>query len=273
MTKIFDKKNIIGLILGGVLIVISLFFLNSKAFYLIIALAVIISALPFIISIILQSGKQKEVDEKFLEFIRDLVENVKSGTPISKGIQNLKSREYGHFSPHVQKLANQIALGIPLTNAMTNMANDTKSKTISRAVNLISRAERAGGEIDTILESVANSVNQTENLKNERKTAIYNLIVQGYIIFLVFIVIMLVLQYKILPLAEELTEVGLETKKAPTGSMYTPMLVLLLVQSFFTGLVIGKISEGSFKEGIKHSFILVALALIITGAARVFFST
>lgn len=269
--KIFDRKNIVGMILGAVLLVVSLFFLNTKIFYLIISLALIIAALPFIINIILQSGKEKEIDQKFLEFVRDLVENVKSGTPISKSILNLKNRDYGYFTPYVQKLSNQIALGIPLTKAMTTMAKDTRSNTISRAVNLISRAERAGGEIETILESVASSVNQIENLRNERKTAIFNLIVQGYIIFIVFIVIMLVLQYKILPLAQQLTQSGSTEASVATGSMYLPMFILLLVQSFFTGLVIGKISEGSFKDGVKHSFILIAIALITTGISRVFF--
>ena len=46
-----------------------------------------------------------------------------------------------------------------------------------------------------------------------------------------------------------------------------PFLLLLLAQGFFAGLVIGKISEGRIKYGLKHSFILVALAwLISTGA-------
>jgi hypothetical protein len=46
---------------------------------------------------------------------------------------------------------------------------------------------------------------------------------------------------------------------------------LLIVQSLFSGLVIGKISEGKISAGIKHSFILVALALVLSGIARVIF--
>lgn len=271
--KLFDKRSIIGLVLGGILLIASFVFLymHSNLFYIFIALAVIVSALPFIIAVITQSGKEKEIDQKFLEFVRDLVENVKSGTPISKSVQNLKGRDYGKFTPYVQKLSNQISLGIPLTPAMTTMAKDTGSSTISRAVNLIARAEKAGGRIDTILESVASSVNQIETLKNERKTAIFNLIVQGYIIFIVFIAIMLVLQYKILPLAQQLTETGVSQSNIKAGDLSRPMFILLLVQSFFTGLVIGKISDGSFKEGIKHSFILVALALVIYGISSALF--
>jgi hypothetical protein len=48
-------------------------------------------------------------------------------------------------------------------------------------------------------------------------------------------------------------------------------LLLLITQGLFAGLVIGKLAEGSIKSGIKHSFILVALALIISTGSRLIF--
>jgi flagellar protein FlaJ len=270
--KIFNAKNVVGMILGLIVILVGIIFFSDKnIFYLLIVLGIIVAVSPFVIGIIASSLKEREIDERFLEFVRDLVENVKSGTPISKSISNLKKRDYGKLSPHIEKLNNQISLGIPLTAAFATMANDTRSRTISRAITLISQAEKAGGQIETILESVANSVNQTENLRNERKSSVFNLIVQGYIIFIVFIVIMLVLQYKILPLASDLGSLDVANKvgsKVNPEDMANPMLFMLLVQSFFTGLVIGKISEGDFKYGIKHSFILLTLALLITAGTR-----
>jgi flagellar protein FlaJ len=270
--KIFNAKNVVGMILGLIVILVGIIFFSDKnIFYLLIVLGIIVAVSPFAIGIIASSLKEREIDERFLEFVRDLVENVKSGTPISKSISNLKKRDYGKLSPHIEKLNNQISLGIPLTAAFATMANDTRSRTISRAITLISQAEKAGGQIETILESVANSVNQTENLRNERKSSVFNLIVQGYIIFIVFIVIMLVLQYKILPLASDLGSLDVANKvgsKVNPEDMANPMLFMLLVQSFFTGLVIGKISEGDFKYGIKHSFILLTLALLITAGTR-----
>jgi len=40
------------------------------------------------------------------------------------------------------------------------------------------------------------------------------------------------------------------------------------VQGFFAGLVIGKLSEGSTKAGLKHSFIMMALAYLMTTGVR-----
>jgi len=272
-----EKKHLAGIIIGLLAVVVGVYFLirGDNLAYFIFVVSAIIIIIPFFSTFLIERGRQKELEERFLEFVRDLVENVKSGTPISKGIINLRTRDYGPLSPYVEKLANQISLGIPLTGALYTFAKETESSVISRAVNLISEAEKAGGQIDTILESVSKSVNQTEELKKERKSAIYNLIVQGYIIFMVFIVIMIVLEYKILPLTSELGGVdaglSLSVKSFTAAQFALPIMVLLLVQSFFAGLVIGKIAEGSFKDGIKHSFILVALALLIKTGTSVFF--
>ncbi len=274
--KLLTKRNIIGVVLGLLIIVGSFIFFSSdniNMFYFFSIIALVVAVLPFVFTVIMETSKEKEIDKYFLEFVRDLVENVKSGTPISKSISNLGQRNYGPLTLYLEKLINQISIGIPLSNAFTTFAKDTKSGMISRAVNLISQAERAGGEIETILESVSTSVNQTEVLRQEQKSAVYNLVVQGYIIFMIFIVIMLVLQFKILPLATGIGDVeglSLRTASLDVSKFTTPILMMLLVQSFFTGLVIGKISEGTYKNGIKHSFILVALALLISSAANAF---
>ena len=88
---------------------------------------------------------------------------------------------------------------------------------------------------------------------------------------------MLVLEFKILPIVSDLsgTSSGLDLGGASGVSVDVnfarPLFVVLLVQSFFAGLVIGKISEGSVKNGVKHSFILIVITLLVVTGARAFF--
>jgi len=275
-----EKMHWLGLGIGligtaGTLLI----FKGTKYMSFFVVLSLIAGTLPFMISFLLGQGRQKEKEEKFLAFTRDLVETVRSGSPISKAIMNLRNRNYGSLTVNVRKLANQLDIGITLTVALDNFARDTKSKVISRAVGLISEAEKAGGNIDTILESVASSVNQIEQLRKERKAAVSNLVTQGYLIFFVFIIIMLVLEFKILPLVSELEGAeglsigggGGAGSNVDPDQFSMPLFVMLLVQSFFAGLVIGKISEGSIKSGFKHSFLLLALTLLITTGAKALF--
>ncbi len=264
----------VGVFFGIVLAVTSFVLFEGNLFYFLLALSVVVIVLPFMIGFVVAQREQREKEQKFLEFVRDLVEVVRSGTPISKGIINLRKRNYGTLTPHVGKLANQLSIGITLTAAMTTFARDTKSRVVSRAVNLISEAERAGGKIETILESVASSVNQIEKLRKERKAGVSNLVTQGYLIFFVFIVIMLILEFSILPLVSDLQQgegLSVSVSTLDKEQFSLPLFVMLLVQSFFAGLVIGKISEGNIRSGIKHSFILLTVTLLITTGARVLF--
>ena len=268
----------VGLIVSVIVIALLLVFkaqIKQELFYFVLVILAILSIFPFVLTIILQQTKREEKSGMFLEFMRDIVEGVKSGIPINKTISNLSGRDYGALNNHIKKVINQLSLGIPLDDALKTMAKDSKNKTISRAVSLISEAQKAGGDIDQVLKSVLDSIVQIENIKKERKASISNLVVQGYIIFFIFIIIMLVLQYSILPIADELSG-GVNTKLVNTTVQTTttskdlpsPMFFFLLVQSLFAGLVIGKISEGKVMSGVKHSFILLAISLLINFGAR-----
>jgi archaeal flagellar protein FlaJ len=283
MIKI-GKPQIIGVGFALALLAISIiFFRNDKIFYFLLSVCVVIATLPFMMSLMANVNKEKEKEDMFLEFARNLVESVKSGTPISKSIINVKDKDYGSLTRHVQKLANQIALGIPVKSALKIFANDIDNIVITRSVALISEAEQAGGVIDTILESVAKSVNEIEDVKKEQKAAVYNLVIQGYIIFIIFIIIMLVTEMKIIPMTVGMASSSAVTSLGGMGStggggavdpekMSQPFLILLIVQGFFAGLVIGKLSEGKIKSGLIHSFILVLLAVMLTTLARAVFS-
>ena len=282
-----EIKNIhwIGIIAALILMGVSFFFMGSKLFFFLFGIGVIIGVSPFVISLIQENKIENEKEEMFLEFSRDLVESVKSGTPVNKSIVNSKDKPYGALSPNIKKLANQISLGIPLKNALSTFSDDVNNKTISRALALIGEAERAGGDIGRILESVASAVSMSDKLNKERAAAASTLVVQGYVIFFIFIIIILVMQYKIIPLISTFntgnlgtglggvigTAVGSTGQAINTSELANSFLYLILVQGLFSGLTIGKLAEGNIRAGIKHSFALVIFSFLITTGANLIF--
>ena len=114
-----ELKNIhwIGIISGIIILVVSLFFAGTDMFFFLIGFAILIAISPFVFAVIIETQNVTEKEEMFLEFTRNLVESVKTGTPISKSIINVKDKSYGVLGPHIQKLANQISMGIPLSFA------------------------------------------------------------------------------------------------------------------------------------------------------------
>ena len=179
------KMHWIGILaaLGLVILDFVLFFSDRQLFYFLMGIAFLVVALPFIIGLTLDNKNEEKIGELFLEFSRNLAESVAIGTPVSKAIINVKHKNYGILNPFIIKMANQIELGISVGKAMQNFAYETNSVVIKRAVGLISEAEKAGGQIDFILDSTARSISEVEKLKKERKSAIYSLVVEGYISF------------------------------------------------------------------------------------------
>ena len=110
-----EIKKIHYMGIGAAILIVGLSFLfkDTKLFFLIIGIGVLSGVLPFVISLIAETRAETEKEEMFLEFTRNLVESVKTGTPISKSIINLRDKAYGVLGPNIKKLANQISLGIP----------------------------------------------------------------------------------------------------------------------------------------------------------------
>ena len=273
-----SKSHWTGIGFGVVFLIIALVLSETKVFFLFVGLGFIVALAPFVFSIMRENRIASEKEEMFLEFSRNLVESVKAGTPISKSILNVKGRAYGELSPHIKKLSNQIAMGIPLNAALKVFSKDINNKTISRAITLIGQAERAGGEIGEILEAVAGAVSESDKLKKERKASISTLVVQGYIIFFVFLVIILVMQFQMLPMVSGISDLGdlgvagiqsVGSEGISQEEMSSSFLYMLLIQGFFTGLVIGKLSEGNVKAGVKHSFALMLTAFLVSAGANI----
>lgn len=235
----------------------------------------VFGGLPGYLMYLRENKRQKEIEIEFLEFIRSLVEGVKSGVPIPQSISNLRDKDFGALTNHVKKLAYQIEWGIPVKDALNIFARDTDNKVIKRSVAIITQATESGGRMDDILESVAESVVSIERLKEERKSSTYSQIVQGYIVFFIFIGVMLMLEVKLMPMIQDMIkgltggisgggffEAG-ETAAGSNLNFKRMFLSLIVIQGVFAGLLIGKFSEGKIKYGIKHSFALVVIALLI----------
>lgn len=273
------KTHWIGIILSLVVITFSFFLIGTKFFFFIIGMGVVIGVTPFVFSMINETRMNTEKEEMFLEFSRNLVEGVKTGTPVNKSIINIKNKSYGVLTKNIKKLANQIELGIPLSIALKTFSKDVNNKTISRALVLIGQAEKAGGNIEEILEAVAGAVSTSDKLKKERKASLNTFVMQGYIIFFVFIVIILVMQFKIVPMVSGFATAGMAGGLglgigggAPLepGEISNAFLYLLLIQGFFSGLIIGKLAEGNVKAGVKHSFALMLMSFLIATGANIF---
>jgi len=241
----------------------------------ILVIGFVIGGLPFLIDFLNENKRQKELELKFLEFIRALVESVRSGVSIPQAIMHVSNGDYGSLTLYIKKLAHQLEWGFPLQDALTTFAKDTENPVIKRSVEIIIQAEKSGGDMGSVLESVTSSVYEIKKVKEEQKSNSYGQTIQGYIIFFVFILIMVVLQTYLVP---KLSEIGTDLAGTMTGGMPSIggggkldlsfiFTLTIIVQGFFAGLMVGKFSDGDYKSGIKHSVIMVILGYLVMSTA------
>lgn len=246
--------SIITLCIGGPVLLVNFIYLSSyPTIYALVNMlaAVIILGIPLLHKY-REFKKIRKIEEMFPKYLGDIAENISAGMTLPQAIRATSSIEYGVMTPYVRDMASKISWGIPFEKIMEDFAKKTGSKSMKRNVQTIIETHRSGGAMDTILKSVAQSLIELERIKKERSASVYAQMINGYLIYVVFLGVMIGLSSVLVPafrLGEtlpDLQEVFAEIFRA-----------LIIIQGFFAGLAIGKMAEGTLVAGVKHSLVLV----------------
>lgn len=218
--------------------------------------------------------RRKAMENKFPEFLRDIVEGTRAGMSLPQAIQSAETGSYGPLDEKIDKLSAQLDWGIPFEDALKNFSNDTGSQLIQRSVDTIIQAYSSGGDIQDVLDSVGDNIRTIKELKEERESQLYGEMVTGYIVFFIFIGILIALTNFLLPnLAEAQSQLGGGGQFSVLGNSGSSLQEninlyetwfkrLVYIQALFSGLIIGKLAEGELKAGFKHMAVLFAVGYL-----------
>jgi len=210
-----------------------IYFKGTPFFGPIIIIAFTVAWSQFWLDFFMRKQREKEIENKFPEFVRNLVGAVKSGMPITTAVSHVSRVDYGALTPYVRKLANKVEWSIPVHKALMSFANETKSKIIKRAVTTVIEAEQSGGNIEDVLESMTESLISIKKMKEKRKASIQGQMMQSYTIFFVFLGIMIVVQNFLIPYLMNVQKSQWDTTEgAISGDTSTDMEDLAQTQLF-----------------------------------------
>lgn len=219
---------------------------------------------------------KKKMEKKFPEFLRDVVEGTRAGMSLPQAIQNTESGNYGPLDKKIKKMDAQLDWGIPFDQVLRNFGQETESALIKRSSETIVQAYESGGDIQDVLESVGDNIRTIKQLKEERESQLYGEMVTGYIVYFIFIGILIALTNYLLPnLASAQESLGGGSFSVLGGgggsslqqnieTYNTWFQRLVFIQAIFSGLIVGKLSEGEIRAGFKHAAILFAVGYIAT---------
>jgi flagellar protein FlaJ len=255
-------------------------------------LSVFILAAPQILISYKKYRELKSMEEKFPAFLRDLTESIRAGMPFHAAISAASKLEYGPLSEEIKKMSNQISWGVPLDKVLDQFAERIKrSRRLFVSTKIIRESYVSGGDVVSILESVADNATILEESDKEKRSLLSQYTVLMYAISIIFIVIVVAINRLLVPIfqmpaGEEFIGLvnpcgycaGITCKicalfettaqnffaldPLSIGGYYTSLFFYMaLIQAICCGLVAGQIGENSIVAGAKHGLILVGITI------------
>lgn len=224
--------------------------------------------LPFAIVQYKYYNQQKEVEAYFPEFVKAIAEGLESDMSLPQSIKFAANDDFGPLSKYINKMVTQMSWGVSFENAFFNFTKEINNKIITRSVSTIVAAHKSGGEIKTAISAIVHAVTEIEKLRRERLAKISGQMIQGYVIYFVFLAVMVGIQQFLIPLLSSGNLAGDESAMSSgTEAIIAEYAIrfrhLAIVQGFFSGIAIGKLSEGSVSAGLKHALIMSTIGYII----------
>jgi len=259
--KLKIQSFYLSVLIGIIILIINVFFIGSLA---ISVISIIVALSGPIMAMYVKYLQNKEIEERFPDFLRDVAGNIRAGMTLPKAVTATKETHYGALTPYVKKMIAQIDWGVPFDNILKDFSKRS-TYLIKNMVSTIIETHRGGGNIPEIFDSVGRSAIEINKIRKERYSSIYNQMLIGYVIFFVFISVIIILNVFLIPslYAFMAPQAGLVITEELSEFFSGVFQMLVLIEGFFSGLVIGKMSEGSIIAGLKHSLVLIATSYTI----------
>ena len=226
----------------------------------------------------------KFVETVLPDTLQLMAANSRAGYIPSRALLLSARKEFGPLSEAIKNVGKEIMTGKSINDSLSSMTRNIKSRTLERTIKLISEGVRNGGQFASLLEENAHEIRLQQALDKEVRAN-----VMMYTIFIAFAgcvgapalyAISGILMKTISDLSSIVgTQSVASLKNMPVmklGSVTVSQdflfwfsVAAILITSVFGSLIIGLISKGKYKDGIKYIPIFVIAAFLIFFGAKV----
>ncbi|HDD46066.1 MAG TPA: hypothetical protein ENG42_01195 [Candidatus Aenigmarchaeota archaeon] len=129
----------------------------------------------------------KAAEKEFPNFIRDLASMKRSGMTLPDAVRLATKTNYGKLTPEIEKLANRLSWNVPFLRALEIFGRRFKSRVIREAIDIIKESYVSGGDIASILDSLARDMFTLRELEEDRRNIVRQHVMVMYATFFIFI--------------------------------------------------------------------------------------
>ncbi|RLG22039.1 hypothetical protein DRN74_01345 [Candidatus Micrarchaeota archaeon] len=236
-------------------------------------------ALSYVYLSVVADNRAKAIEKVLPDALQLVAANIQAGMTIDNALWLCAKPEFGEFEDEVQKMAAQTLAGKTLIDALKDLSKRVKSVVLHRAVMLLIQGIQLGGELAHLLIQIAADIRTTQALQNEIRaaTAMYSLFILFASVFAAPAL------FAVSTFYVETTNVlwsGKIGQVSPTGgaglnvisikgSMISTedvklfAIVAIIITTVFASLIMGLITSGQMKRGLKYTpfFVLGGLGI------------
>jgi len=298
-----DYIKFVPPIIGGLIIIfVAVIFRDIGVIGVTCFFSLIVGSVPYFLFSYIRYREVSAMEDQLPNFLRDLVEEVRSGMTLNKAIQVCSNIDYGKLSREVKKMYYQLTWGTPLSDVLRMFSERVKeSNLIKRSVDILIESQRSGGDIISTMESVARDSALVKEMKKERKSSMTYHTISLYMIYFMFIGVLIGLTKILGSMTTSMSEgimggvgslgIGMQLTGPCSGNpvgitggicsflfgicrifnlgvgsgcYYKAMfLYMILIQGLCSGLVAGQAGSESITVGFKHGLIMMGIGFPI----------
>jgi flagellar protein FlaJ len=231
---------------------------------------IVIVLIPFIVFYEIRAWRMRKIDEKMPDFLKDLSSMNGSGVLFTNSLKIIAESNMGILSKELKKLKEDLSWGVSTSRALMRLENNIRTATSSRVTHILIKANESTSDLKSVLSIAAQQVKSEEELKKERSSDMAVYVVTIYVAFFVFLFIVCILALYFFPQSAGFMSSSQEVMSASIGNgsfnvkEYTMLMFhSTLIQAFVSGLVAGKMGQGSVCMGLKHSVTMIMIAYLV----------
>ncbi|MFH1521737.1 MAG: type II secretion system F family protein [archaeon] len=268
------KKVIVGII--AILISVVMFVIYGNYIYtgatFIVVFILVFSIFRFM-AILKKADRIRKIEGIFPDFLQLVASNLRAGMTVDRAMLLSSRPEFAPLDKEILQVGKDISTGKAVETALKSMSKRIDSEKVDKTLSMILSGIRAGGNLAVLLEETARSMRQRGFI--EKKAASQVLM---YVIFIFLAVSIFA------PGLFSLSGVLVETMTNLMGTVDPGSLpqnlpvsfstinisktfviyfsiVFIIVMNIMTSLVLGLVSKGEEKDGLRYLPIMLALSL------------
>ena len=226
-------------------------------------------------------GKIKKMENAFPDFLQLMASNLRAGMPTDHALLMSARKEFDPLDKEIIKLGKELMTGIDIEKAMLDLGQRTHSQKIQRTISLIVSGLKSGGNIAVLLEETASNARERYFIQ---KKAASNVLMYVIFIFAAITIGAPGLFGLSTVLVEVLTSVLSTIPEVQTSAslpftlsridisisfvIYFSVTFLIAID-IIGSLVLGLVTKGEEKEGIKFMIPVTGVSLGIFFAVRI----